>query len=41
MRLLATGLILILTGVLAAQDAPKDKKKVRPPFQVGQQAPCK
>ena len=32
MRLLATGLILILTGVLAAQDAPKKKKKVRPPF---------
>ena len=32
MRLLATGLILILTGILAAQDAPKKKKKVRPPF---------
>jgi endo-1,4-beta-xylanase len=32
MRLLATGLILILAGVLAAQDAPKGKKKVRPPF---------
>ena len=32
MRLLATGLILILAGVLAAQDAPKKKKKVRPPF---------
>ena len=32
MRLLATGLILILAGVLAAQDAPKDKKKVRQPF---------
>ena len=32
MRLLATGLILILTGVLAAQDAAKKKKKVRQPF---------
>ena len=32
MRLLATGLILIFAGVLAAQDAPKKKKKVRPPF---------
>jgi len=32
MRLLTTGLILILAGVLAAQDAPKKKKKVRPPF---------
>ena len=33
MRLLATGLMLMLAGVVAAQDAPKKKKKKTPkPF---------
>ena len=40
MRLLATGLILILAGVLAAQDAPKKKKKVRPPFKWVNKSPA-
>jgi len=40
MRLLATGLILILAGVLDAQDAPKKKKKARPPFKWGNKLPA-
>ena len=40
MRLLTTGLILILAGVLAAQDAPKKKKNVRPPFKGGNKLPA-